>query len=104
MLSTQVDQIVVNLSKEKQEATLKTLQRIYDNIIQYPNEDKYKQIKLTGKIFSSTVWQYSACKKLMMMSGWVVEEVYVKLRDDSSVPVVLAIVSHNLQVSITHFY
>ena len=103
MLSTQVDQIVANLSKEKQEATLKTFQRIYNNIIQHPNDEKYQQIKLTGKLFSSTVWQCPACRRLMMMSGWVVEEDCVKLRDNSSVPIVLAIVSLKLQVSITNF-
>ena len=103
MLSTQVDKIVANLSKEKQEATLRTLQRIYKNIIQHPNNVKYQQIKLTGKLFSSTVWQCPACRILMMMSGWVVEKNYVKLRDDSSVQIVLAIISLKLQVSMINF-
>ena len=67
---------------------MSTLRRIFDNIIQHPNDDKYRQIKLTGKTFSSKVWQYPAGEKLMKMSGWVVEDDHVRLRDDSCVQIV----------------
>ena len=68
-------------------ATLSTLRRIFDNIIQHPNDDKYRQIKLSSKIFSSKVWQYPAGEELMKMSGWVVEDDHVRLRDDSCAPI-----------------
>ena len=80
--------------------TLSTLKRIFDNIIQYPNDDKYRQIKLTGKTFSSEVWQHPAGEKLMKMSGWIVDNDHVRLRDESSVQIALAIISLKLQVSI----
>ena len=67
--------------------TLSTLRRIFDNIIQHSNDDKYRQIKLTSKTFSSKVWQYPAGEELMKMSGWVVEDDHVRLRDDSCVPI-----------------
>ena len=71
-----------------QEATLSTLRRIFDNIIQHPNDDKYHQIKLTDETFTSKVWQYPAGKELMKLSGWVVEGDHVRLRDDSCVQIV----------------
>ena len=79
-------------------ATLSTLKKIFGNIIQYPNDDKYCQIKLASKTFSNKVWQYPAGEELMKMSGWIVEGDHVRLRDDSCVQIVLTIISHKLQV------
>ena len=53
MISKQLDELVTSLSPEDREATLSTLRRIFDNIIQHPNDDKYRQIKLTDEAFSS---------------------------------------------------
>ena len=78
----QLRKLIALLTPEDREATLLTLRRIFDNIIQRPNDDKYRQIKLTSKTFSSKVWQYPA-GELMKMSGWVVEDDHVTLRDDS---------------------
>ena len=55
MISKQLDELVTSLSPEDREATLSTLGRIFDNIIQHPNDDKYCQIKLTDETFSSKV-------------------------------------------------
>ena len=57
-------------------------------IIQRPNDDKYRQIKLAGKTFSNSVWRYPAAVELMKKSGWVVESGCVKLRDDSCIRIV----------------
>ena len=67
---------------------MSTLRKIFDNIIQHPNDDKYRQIKLANKTFISKVWRYPACEELMKMSGWVVEDDHVRLRDDSHVHIV----------------
>ena len=91
MISKQLNNLVTSLSPKDQEATLSTLKRIFDNIIQHPNDDKYRQIKLTSKTFTSKVWQYPAGKELMKMSGWEVEGDHVtelRLRDDSCVQIV----------------
>ena len=64
-----------------------TLGRIFDNVILYPNDEKYHQIKLASKVFSRKVWQYPACKELMKMSGWVVEGDHVRLKDRSYVQI-----------------
>ena len=83
------------------DATLSTLRRIFENIIQYPNDDKYRQIKLTSKTFSSKVWQYPAGEELMKMSGWVVEGDHVRLRDDSCVQIVSQLLKSFLSSSAT---
>ena len=92
MISKQLNKLVTYLSPKDQEATLSTLKRIFDNIIEHPNDDKYRQIKLIDfETFTSKVWQYPAGEKLMMMAGWVVEGDRVaelRLRDDSYVQIV----------------
>ena len=85
MLSAQLSAF---LTPEDLEATLSTLRKIFDNIIQHPNDDKYRQIKLANKTFSSKVWRYPACEELMKMRGWVVEDDHVRLKDDSHVHIV----------------
>ena len=87
-LTKQFYKIKASLSPEDLETTLSTLRKIFDNIIQHPNDDKYRQIKLANKTFSSKVWRYPACEELMKMSGWVVEDDHVRLRDNSHVHIV----------------
>ena len=101
MISKQLDKLVTSLSPEDQETTLSTLRRIFDNIIQHPNDDKYHQIKLTDETFSSKVWQYPAGEELMKMSGWVVEGDHVRLRDDSYVQIVSQLLKSFLSSSTT---
>ena len=88
VVSKQINILLTSLSSKHQEATLSTLKRIFDNIIQYPNDDKYHQIKLTSKTFTSKVWQYSAGQELMKMSGWVADGDHVRLKDNSCVQIV----------------
>ena len=88
MISKQLDKLVTFLSPKDREATLSALRRIVDNIIQHANDGKYRQIKLTDETFSSKVWQYPAGEELMKMSGWVVEDDHVRLRDDSCVEII----------------
>ena len=101
MISIQLNKLVTSLSPKDQEATLSTLKRIFDNIIQCPNDDKYHQIKLTSKTFTSKVWQYPAGEELMKMSGWVVEDDHVRLRDDSSAQIVSQLLKSFLPSSAT---
>ena len=88
MILKQLNKLDALLNPESREATFSVLERIFDNVIQHPNDDKYHQIKLTNKTFSSKVWQYPAGEELMKMSGWVVEGDHVRLRDDSYVQIV----------------
>ena len=101
MISKHLNKLVTSLSPKDQEATLSTLKRIFDNIIQHPNDDKYRQIKLTSKTFTSKVWQYPAGEELMKMSGWVVEGDHVRLRDDSCVQIVSQLLKLFLSSSAT---
>ena len=89
VILNQLTKLSLSVSPVDQDATFSTLRRIFDNIIQHPNNDKYRQIKLTSKTFSSKVWQYYAGEELMKMCGWVVEDDHVRLRDDSRVGIVM---------------
>ena len=84
----QLKYLEFSMSPKDHEVTFSTLRKIFDNIIQHPNDDKYRQIKLTNKRFASEVWQYRAGEELIKMSGWVVEGDHVRLRDDSCVKIV----------------
>ena len=101
MIAKQIDKLVASLSPKDRETTLSTLRRIFDNIIQHPNDDKYCQIKLTSKTFISKIWQYPAGEELMKMSGWVVEDDHVRLRDDSCVQIMSQLLKSFLSSSAT---
>ena len=101
MISTQLKKLVTSLSPKEQNATLLTLKKIFNNIIQHPNDDKYRQIKLISKTLTSKVWQYPAGEELMKMSGWVVESDHVRLRDDSCVRIVSQLLKSFLSSSAT---
>ena len=87
--SKQLDKLVASLNP----TTLSTLRRIFDNIFYYPNDDKYRQIKLANKTFSSKVWQYPAGEELMKMNGWIVEGNHVRLTDDSHVHIMVKLLN-----------
>ena len=74
-----------SLNPEDQVVTLSTLRKIFDKIIYYPNNDKYRHIKLANKIFSSKVWQYPAGQEFIKMAGWIVQDDHVELTDNSLV-------------------
>jgi len=88
LLSKQLEKVIACLHPDDRRATLTTLKNCFKNILQHPNDDKYRQIKLANKAFSSKVWRYPACEELMKMSGWVVEDDRVRLRDDSRVHII----------------
>ena len=71
MIRNKLDKLITSLSAKEQEATFLELRKIYGNIIQHPNDDKHRQIKLTDETFTSKVWQYPAGEELMKMSGRV---------------------------------
>ena len=88
LFSRQLKKVDLSINPEYLEGTLSTLRKIFDNIIQHQNDDKYHKIKLADKTFSSEVWRYPACEELMKMSGWVVEGDHMRLRDDSQLHIV----------------
>ena len=96
-LLEQLRKLTASLTPQDLDATLSTLRRIFNNIIQHPSDDKYRQIKLTSKTFSSKVWQYPAGEELMKMSGWVVEDDHVRLKDDSCVQILLQSLEQKLK-------
>ena len=96
-LLEQIRKLTASLTPQDLIPTFSTLRRIFDNIIQHPNDDKYRQIKLTSKTFSSKVWQYPAGEELMKMSGWVLENDHVRLRDGSCVQILYQLLEQKLK-------
>ena len=84
-LSRQLAVLLDYLNPEDRAATLKTLTEIFQNIIQYPDVDKYRQIRVNNKRFSNTVWKYPAGKEFMKMCGWVLEGDHLRFIDDSNI-------------------
>ena len=101
MILKQLDKLDALLNPESREATFSVLKRIFDNIIQHPHNDEHRQIKLNDETFSSKVWQYRAGEELMKMSGWVVEDDHVRLRDDSCLQIVSQLLKSFLPSSAT---
>ena len=101
MILKQLDKLDALLNPESREATFSVLKKIFDNIIQYPNDDEHRHIKLNDDTFDSKVWQYPAGEELMKMSGWVVEDDHVRLRDDSCVQIVSQLLKSFLSSSAT---
>ena len=89
MLLKQLDKLISSLSPKDCKQTLFTLQVCFKNIDLYPYNDKYRQIRLTNKRFGLKVWQYPAGEEFMKMSGWEVEDAFIKLKDDSHIKTVL---------------
>ena len=87
-LSEQLNKFIDSLDVKDRDATLSTLMKIFNNIIQFPYDDKYRRIKIANRRFSNDVWQYPAGKELMNMSGWIVEDDSVRLTDESCIQTV----------------
>ena len=86
LLKTSVKTLVESLEEtstsKDMEAILATLKKIFDNIIQHPNDDKYRKIKKTNKRFSNEVWRYPAAVNFMKMTGWEEDGDYLTLRNE----------------------
>ena len=93
VLSKQLGKLAASLSPDNHLATLTTLREIFDNIIQHPNDDKYRQIEITDHTFSNKVWQYPTGKELMKMSGWTQDGDHISLRDDSYLKIISQLLS-----------
>ena len=101
MVSKQIDKLFTSLDVEEQYVTLSTLRRIFDSIIQHPNDVKYRQIQLNDESFNREVWQYPAGEDLMKMSGWVLEGDHVRLKDESCVQIVSQLLKSFMSSSAT---
>ena len=97
LVTTLVEELKKSTQKDR-EATLSTLKKIFDNIIQHLNDDKYRQIKLTNKRFSSDVRRYPAAVNLMKMAGWEEDGDCVRLRDDSDAKAISVLLEQELQI------
>ena len=97
LITALVEELKKSTQKDR-EATLSTLKKIFDNIVQHPSDDKYRQIKLTNKRFSSDVWRYPTAVNLMKVAGWEEDSDCVRLRDDSDAKAISKLLEQELQI------
>ena len=62
----ELDDLIQTLVMEKNEATVKLLQKIINGVIQNPNVEKFRRLKVSGKAFSEKLLPIEgkcACRK-----------------------------------------
>ena len=95
-LDKQLDKFITSLNPGDCKETLLTLQTYYKNINSYPHDEKYHQINLSNKKFYNKVWQYPDGQEFMKMSGWKVEDAFIKLKNDLHIQIVLHLLKRKL--------
>ncbi|KAK6630517.1 hypothetical protein RUM43_014502 [Polyplax serrata] len=64
----------LNGSKEKVDACIETIEKYFENILKYPNEEKYRKIRMTNKIFEEKVKPIEGALLLLEAAGFQVQE------------------------------
>ena len=98
LIKTLVESLKNSTPKDRQD-TLSTLKRIFDDVIQHPNDDNYREIKLTSKTFINEVRKCPAAMDVMKMSGWVEDGDYMRLRDESDAKAISELLEQELQTT-----
>ena len=98
-LTVQLDEFFTQLNPVDCKEALFTIQTCFRNIDLYPHDEKYQQIKLSNNKFYSKVWQQSVSEEFMKMSGWEVEDASIKLKNNSSIKIVLQLLKAKLDSS-----
>lgn len=60
------------------------------NILQNPDEDKYRRISTENVSFNDNVWQYPSGKQFLLLSGWELVDDHVVYSGDDLEPLILA--------------
>lgn len=66
---------IENLSKEPEITSsqlrdcIETLIKINRNLQQHPNDEKYKQIKISNQNFNRNVWRFDGAREFLIGSG-----------------------------------
>eukprot|EP00756_Hemistasia_phaeocysticola_P025914 Hpha_TRINITY_DN16032_c1_g1::TRINITY_DN16032_c1_g1_i1::g.121937::m.121937 len=70
-IRTEVGALRNTVHPEAALAAVSLLQRMTDNVVQYPSDDKYRAVKLSSKAVSNNLWKYPEAQRLARASGWV---------------------------------
>lgn len=91
----QLNRIARSLNPSDYKHALKALNDIYRKVVQHAKDKQYYEIKLSDETFINQVWKHPACKEFMKMSGWVVKNDCIRLKDDSYAHIVSQLLESN---------
>jgi len=80
MLSHQFNKVINVLRPEEIGSILLTLKDVFDSIMHHPDDSKYYLIKVTDKMYD--LWRYPDFEQFMKLSGWVIEDGFMRLSDN----------------------
>lgn len=69
-LSSEIDQLLKTTSKEEANHTLKTIRTILGNLLHHPNEEKFKKISLTNKVYQNKIAKYPTAHQILLKAGF----------------------------------
>lgn len=61
---------LLTLPTKERRQCVETLIRIFRNVEQNPEEEKYRRLKTTNKTFNGDVWRHDAAQELLLLTGW----------------------------------
>ncbi|KAG7170386.1 putative PUB domain-containing protein [Homarus americanus] len=68
-----------DLPSKDRRACLEVLIRIFRNVVNHPDESKYRILKITNKTFNNDVWRHEPGRLVMVAAGWMIKEETVQL-------------------------
>lgn len=90
--------LLEELNTKEKRACIETLIRIFRNIVQNPNEPKYRTLKIGNKVFNGDVWRHEAGRAVMEAAGWEVIGETVQLPQGVELVLPLEILLANREV------
>lgn len=86
------------LNTKDKRACIETLIRIFRNVVQKPEEPKYRTLKITNKVFHGDVWRHEAGRALMEAAGWEIRGETVQLPSSIDLTLPLEVLLANREV------
>ncbi|XP_042219768.1 plant UBX domain-containing protein 2-like isoform X2 [Homarus americanus] len=87
-----------DLPSKDRRACLEVLIRIFRNVVNHPDESKYRILKITNKTFNNDVWRHEPGRLVMVAAGWMIKEETVQLPSHVDLTVELQILLDNREV------
>ncbi|EDO41740.1 predicted protein [Nematostella vectensis] len=87
-LDALLEELCKEHGKDSSKTAIETMLRMANNIIQEPNNEKFRNVRTENKTFSTKVWQLPEAQQFMLVWGWTqVEDHLVLASDDIIKPV-----------------
>lgn len=77
------DKMIDNLRKDEKNKIINLIKLIITNILKNPEDDKFKKINKTSKVFKNAVGSNNFCLEFMKQIGFIENENRLEFRDDN---------------------